>query len=79
MNKFKKVVTSKQAKEDPRVSNVYAEFGNLEDGKYDWWIELKEGWICNSMGCGTIHEQTLKECLHKLNTQVITQEQFEKE
>ena len=74
--KFKKVTTSKQAKLDPRVQDCFAEYGNIESGKYDWWISLKEGWICRSMGCGTIHEQTIKECLHLLNTDVIREEEY---
>jgi hypothetical protein len=77
--KFKKVTTSKMAKLDPRVDDVFAEYGNIESGKYDWWINLKEGWICRTMGCGTIHEQTLKSCLQLLNTEVITEEQYNKE
>jgi hypothetical protein len=78
-NKFKKVTTSKQAKLDPRVEDIFAEYGNIESGKYDWWINLKEGFICRTMECGTIHERTIKECLHLLNTDVITEEEFNKE
>mgnify|MGYP003331330458 CR=1 FL=1 len=73
------IKTSKQAKKDPRVEDCFSEFGNISFGKNDWWINLKEGWICRSMGCGTIHEQTLKECLHLLNTDVITELQYNKE
>ena len=78
-NEFKKVFTSKQAKLDLRVEDVFSEYGNLEDGKSDWWINLKDGWICRTMGCATIHQQTLSECLHLLNTEVITKEQYNKE
>lgn len=28
----------------------------------DYWIYLKDGYICEPMECGTIHEYSLKEC-----------------
>lgn len=76
MTNFKKVTTSKQAKTDSRVDDIFTEYGNLEYGKQDWFIYLKEGWVCRSMRCATIHAKTLKECLHLLNTDVITEETF---
>ena len=29
---------------------------------YDYWIYLKEGYICDPMECGIIHEYTIKDC-----------------
>ena len=71
MTKFKKVYTLAQIKADPRVEDAFSEMGNIEDGKLDYWINLKEGYICESMGCGTIHEQTIKEAAWLLNNDVI--------
>jgi hypothetical protein len=69
--KFKKVKTFAEANKDPRVEDAFAEMGNIEDGKLDYWINLKEGYICKSMGCGTIHEQTKGACLDLLNNDVV--------
>jgi hypothetical protein len=71
MKKFKKVYTMAQAKKDPRVADMFAEYGNIEHNKYDYWINLEEGYICESMGCGTIHEQTIAACLDLLNNDVV--------
>ena len=67
---YNKITTLEQAKKDPRVDDIFYEFGNIDPNKKDWWIYLKDGYECRSMGCGTIHEQTLKEALHLLNTDV---------
>jgi hypothetical protein len=69
--KFKKVKTFAEANKDPRVECAFAEFGNMEPNRNDYWINLKEGYICESMGCGTIHEQTKGACLDLLNTDVV--------
>jgi hypothetical protein len=71
MEKFKKVKSFAEAKKDIRVSDAFSEMGNIEDGKPDYWINLKEGYICESMECGTIHEATIKECLWLLNNDVV--------
>jgi hypothetical protein len=71
MKKFKKVHTLAQIEADPRVRVAYSEVGNIEDGKKDYWIHLNEGYICQSMQCGTIHEQTIKTCADYLNNDVI--------
>jgi hypothetical protein len=71
MNKFPKVTTLKQACNDPRVEDAF-----LETDEYGTtcWINLREGYICKSMGSGTIHEDTIKECLHLLNNDVVKQQ-----
>lgn len=71
MEKFKKVKSFAEAKKDIRVEDAFSEMGNIEDGKLDYWINLKAGYICTSMGCGTIHEMTIKECLWLLNNDVV--------
>lgn len=71
MKKFKKVYTLAQANKDPRVECMYDEFGNIDPNRKDYWIHLKEGYICESMGCGTIHEQTISACLDLLNNDVV--------
>lgn len=78
VTKFKKVTTVAQAKADPRVSDMYAEFGNIDEGKFDWWIELNENYICKGMECGIIHERTAKECIHLLNTDVVHIDEYNK-
>ncbi len=27
-----------------------------------WWVYLKPGYWCSAMECGTIHEDTIREC-----------------
>lgn len=76
--KFRKVRTLAEAKKDPRVDDIFYEMGNIDPDKKDWWIYLKEGYECRSMECGTIHEQTLKEVLHLLNTDVVKKTDYEK-
>lgn len=71
MAKFKTVYTLGQIKADPRVEDAFYEIGNIEDGKKDYWINLKEGYICRSMGCATIHEATIKACAYLLNNDVV--------
>lgn len=71
MSKFKKVYTLAQIKADPRVEDAFSEMGNMEWGKLDYWVNLKEGYICRSMGCGTIHEQTIRACADLLNNDVV--------
>ena len=68
MKKFPKVTTLAQALKDPRVEDAFTE---KDDFGVTCWINLKEGYICESMGCGTIQEDTIKECLHLLNNDVI--------
>ena len=43
-------------KKHPHVSECYSD----QDG---YWIYTTEGYIQEEMECGTIHEQTVKECL----------------
>ena len=43
---------------------------------WDYWISLKEGYICPDMECGTIHEYNLKDCETMLKS-VITIEEHE--
>ena len=43
----------------------------------DYWIYLKEGYICPSMECGTIHEYNLKDCENMLKT-IMTIEEYNK-
>lgn len=45
------------------IESVHREY-NICDGTrgYDYWIYLKEGYICVDMECGTIHEYNLKDC-----------------
>lgn len=76
MKKFKKVYTVAQARKDPRVDDMYSEFGNMDGNKYDWWIHLKGDYICDYMGCHTIHEQTVNSCLDLLNNDVVTAEEY---
>ena len=71
MSKFKKVYTLAQIKADPRVEDAFYEIGNIEYGKKDYWVNLKEGYICRSMGCATIHEQTISHCADLLNNDVV--------
>ena len=71
MSKFKKVYTLAHIKADPRVADAFSEMGNMEDGKLDYWVNLKEGYICQSMGCGVIHEQTISCCADLLNNDVV--------
>ena len=33
---------------------------------YDYWIYLKDGYICEPMECSTIHEYSIKECKRML-------------
>ena len=68
MKKFPKVTTLAQALLDPRVEDAFTE---RDDFGASCWIYLKEGYICESMGCGTIHENTVKACLRLLNNDVI--------
>jgi len=72
--KIKKVRTLEEAKKDPRVEDIYFEEEWQKSGS--WWLELKEGYICRSMGSGTIHEDTLKEVLDLLNTDVVKESEY---
>lgn len=69
--KFKKVRSVAEAKADPRVLDMFAEYGNMESGKYDWWIDLHPDYVCVKMEIATIHEQTVAECLDLLNNDVM--------
>jgi hypothetical protein len=69
--KLKKVRTFLEAGKDPRVDSIFSEIDNFEDNKPDYWINLKEGYICKSMDCSMIHERTVKRCLWLLNNDVI--------
>jgi hypothetical protein len=69
--KFKKVRTLAEAEKDPRVEKIYFEPNDYTEKEGSWWIELKEGYICRSMSCGTIHEDTLKQVLDLLNNDVV--------
>jgi hypothetical protein len=66
MTKFKKVTTLAQAKKDVRVSDIYQD--NREE---TWWLDLHGDYICIEMEGSSIHEDTLQEVLHLLNTSVV--------
>jgi hypothetical protein len=74
--KIKKVRTLEDAKKDPRVENIYFEPHDYRQKSGSWWLELKEGYICKSMSCGTIHEDTLKDVLDLLNTDVVEESKY---
>lgn len=57
--------TIDKIKADPRVREVFAEEGNLESDKLDWWVYLKTGWQSDPE-THVIHEQTLTACLRQL-------------
>ena len=59
MGKRTKPRTKKDVSSDPRVDSIHREHDEL-DG-WSWWVYLKDGWVCPMMGCGTIHESTIKE------------------
>ena len=61
---FKLVRTYADAWSDPRVYEIYKD----SDG---WWIHLEDGFICETLECGTIHEATLKDLFRQLNDEVI--------
>jgi len=65
------IKTSAKAKQDPRVFDIFMENDYCFGKPTSWWIYLREGYICESMGCATIHEATLKEALWLLNNDVI--------
>lgn len=52
------VRTLNDIKNDPRVREVYQD----SDG---WWVTLIDGWLWD--GCGSVHEDTIKECCKVLN------------
>ena len=56
------------------IENMHREFNY----GWDYWIHLKNGYICPDMECGTIHEYNLKDCENMLKT-VITIEEYEKQ
>jgi hypothetical protein len=76
--KFRKVYTVKQAKEDVRVEEMFAELGNMKDGRRDWWIHLSNDYVSTYMGGRVIHEQTVSDCLRHLNTYVVHVNDFNK-
>jgi hypothetical protein len=58
--------TKKEIKEHPAVSSFKKEY---DDGSnYSYWIYLKDDWICKSMECRLIHEQTIAEVTEKFRT-----------
>jgi hypothetical protein len=74
--KFKKVRTLSEAQKDPRVENIYFEPDDYREISGSYWLELKEGYICRSMSCGTIHEDTLKKVLDLLNNDVVKESEY---
>jgi len=76
--KIKKVYTLKEAKAHPIIDDIFFEVGNMEYGKKDWWIYLKEGYICSGMECGTIHEQNLGDVLRRFNNEAMTVAEYDK-
>ena len=59
---MKKVKTLNDIKQDIRVKDVYHD----SDG---WWVSLIDGWHWD--GCGSVHEDTIKECCNQLNHSVV--------
>jgi len=74
--KLKKARTFSEAGKDPRVDSISIELDNFESDKPDYWIYLKEGYICKSMDCSIIHERTVKSCLWLLNNDVIEKQKI---
>jgi len=74
--KFKKVRTLAEAKKDPRVQTIYFEPDDYREKSGSWWLELKDGYKCRSMSCGTIHEDTLREVLDLLNNDVVKESEY---
>jgi len=64
MEKFKKVRTIADIQNDPRVESFESE------GHRDYWVYLKQGYVCTMMGCGTIHEPTISMIADLLNNDV---------
>jgi len=56
--KFKTPRTLADLKADPRVDWISDE---RRDGN-GWWVYLKGEWFSTHVDCGTIHEDTIKEC-----------------
>jgi hypothetical protein len=56
----------KQLEADPRVASVHTEYDGYGDGmmahRKSYWVYLKPGLICSSMGCGSIHEKSVRAC-----------------
>ena len=59
---FKKTRTLGDLRNDPRVKEVYQD----SDG---YWVSLNSPWHWG--GCGTVHEDTIKECCNQLNHSVV--------
>lgn len=70
--------TLAQIAADPRVESIHDEGPSDEGTRHDWWLYLTEGYVCPHMECGTIHENTVKDCADLLRT-VITRVQWEQD
>jgi len=70
--------TLAQIAADPRVESIHDEGPNDEGGPHDWWLYLTHDYVCPHMECGTIHENTVKDCADLLRT-VITRVQWERD
>ena len=76
MVKYKKVRTLNDMKNDPRVGDVYKDDST---GETVWWMHLKEGFISDWDGCGTItSDDNMKYLKDTLNTKgvVVTEEKY---
>lgn len=58
-----------------KYGDVIASIDREYNDGLDYWIYLKEGYICVDMECGTIHEYTLKDCERQLKL-VVKEEDF---
>lgn len=70
--------TLAQIAADPRVESIHDEGPSDEGTRHDWWLYLSHDYVCPHMECGTIHENTIKECADLLRT-VITRVQWEED
>jgi len=57
--------TIAEIRADHRVTDFFDE-GPDGDSNNNWWLYLKDGYICEFMGSGTIHESTVKDCAELL-------------
>jgi hypothetical protein len=67
-----KARTLRDIENHPMVESTHTEWDGCFDNAYGRevqgrWVYLKEGYICPSMECGTIHEPSIKLCCKYLN------------
>lgn len=65
MEKFKKVRTLADIKNDPRVDSIHKEYD-----PESWWCYLRAGWQWDNNEQHTIHEVTIKGICEELNVMV---------